>query len=170
MAASDARQYVAEREAAAEQAQVTGKQIKLCRGAVAVGWLAFQFVWGCGQLFNPHTCISAPCALQAAHKAASRSSIEAQDRVRQLEGELRRLQASQGGCMAGWVLVVVALSAGCCSNVQGAVPSAGLPGWVAGAGCRGGVHFMAGARVGGCLLFDWLDVFPSLHAGKGLFI
>ncbi|KAI7843604.1 hypothetical protein COHA_002846 [Chlorella ohadii] len=57
VAASDARQYVAEREAAAEQAQ-------------------------------------------AAHKAASRSSIEAQDRVRQLEGELRRLQASQGDRLA----------------------------------------------------------------------
>ena len=38
---------------------------------------------------------------QAAHKAASRASIEAQDRLRQLEGELRRLQAAQGAC---WVL------------------------------------------------------------------
>ena len=114
VAASDARQYVAEREAAAEQAQVRGclqlgrvhfwrrttRLACLCRSAGA----APECEVGAPQL--PTDCffcwkISFSVFPQAAHKAASHASIQAQNRMRQLEGELRRLQASQGGWRVG---------------------------------------------------------------------
>lgn len=71
------------------------------------------------------------CLLQAAHKAASRASIDAQDRLRQLEGELRRLQAAQGE-QAGLRLATVrrGLGAGCWLGCwRGAVAPGGAQAW-----------------------------------------